>query len=263
VQPVAAPRPQATALSGGSRSRPGARSAAAGAEQAPAGRYGRRVPASTGEGPFDSWTGRAVSARPGHAPAGVPSEATILIASPGCWPQGSGDSTVAAWPRLRVILAAEPFGPQNHKLINTGILPARSGLQTIAELQAVVDSDTGILLTVDIYRCDVRARGGVLGRFQPPPFWFGQGGGGMARRLLMVQRLLGSAGLVGDDRIRLQRRFAAICDAMKMPGADAARSARRLDRLLADIAGNPLADQPVGRAGPKRSRPTSAGGARD
>jgi hypothetical protein len=221
------------------------------------------MPASTGEGPFDSWTGRAVSARPGHTPAGVPTEATILIASPGCWPQGSDDSTAAAWPGLRVILAAEPFGPQNHKLINTRILPARSRLQTIAELQAVVDSDTGILLTVDIYRCDVRARGEVLGRFQPPPFWFGQGGDGMARRLLMVQRLLGSADLVGDDRIRLQRRFAAICDAMKTPGADAARSARRLDRLLADIAGNPLADQSVGRAGPKRSRPASAGGARD
>ena len=263
MQPVAAPRPQARALACGSRSRPGARCAAAGAEQAPAGRYRRRMPASTGEGPFDSWTGRAVSARPGHAPAGVPSEATILIASPGCWPQGPDASMAAAWPGLRVILAAEPFGPQNHKLINTGILPARSRLQTIAELQAVVDSDTGILLTVDIYRCDVRARGGVLGRFQPPPFWFGQGGDGMARRLLMVQRLLGSADLVGDDRIRLQRRFAAICDAMKTPGADAARSARRLDRLLADIAGNPLADQPVGGAGPKRSRPASAGGARD
>jgi hypothetical protein len=68
---------------------------------------------------------------------------------------------------------------------------------------------------------------------------------------------------VGDDRIRLQRRFTAICDALKTPGADAARSARRLDRLLADIAGNPLADQPVGRAGPKRSRAASAGGARD
>ena len=225
MQPVAAPRPQARALAGGSRSRPGARSAAAGAEQAPAGRYRRRMPASTGEGPFDSWTGRAVSARPGHTPVGVPTEATILIASPGCWPQGSDDSTAAAWPGLRVILAAEPFGPQNHKLINTGILPARSRLQTIAELQAVVDSDTGILLTVDIYRCDVRARGEVLGRFQPPPFWFGQGGDGMARRLLMVQRLLGSADLVGDDRIRLQRRFAAICDALKTPGADAARGA--------------------------------------
>ena len=221
------------------------------------------MPASTGEDPFDSWTGRAVSARPGQARDGVPSEATILIASPGCWPQGSDASTAAGWPGLRVILAAEPFGPQSHKLINTGILPARARMQTIAELQAAVDSDPGILLTVDICRCDVRARGGVLGRFQPPPFWFGQGGDGMARRLLMVQRLLGSADLADEDRIGLQRRFAAICDALKAPGADAARSARRLDRLLADVAGNPLADRPSGRTGPMQSRSTLAGGGRD
>ena len=220
------------------------------------------MPASTGEGPFDSWTGRAVSARTGHALAGVPREATILIASPGCWPQ-QPDAGTAAWSGLRVILAAEPFGPRCYKLINTGILPARCRLQTIAGLQAVVDSDTGILLTVDIYRCDVRARGGVLGRFQPPPFWFGQGGDGMARRLLMVQRLLGSADVLNDDRIQFQRRFAAICDAMKAPGADAARSARRLDRLLADLAGNPLADRPPGRAGSKRGQSAVAGSDRD
>jgi hypothetical protein len=67
----------------------------------------------------------------------------------------------------------------------------------------------------------------------------------------MVQRLLGSADLAGEDRIGLQRRFAAICDAMKAPGADAARSARRLDRLLADVAGNPLADRPSDRTGAK------------
>jgi hypothetical protein len=247
----------------GSRLRRGTRSAAAGADQRPAWRYRRRMPASTGEGPFDSWTGRAISARPGHTRADVPRDATIVIASPGCWPHGADAGMAAAWPGLRVILAADPFGPQNHKLINTGILPVRSRVQTIAELQAVVDSDTGILLTVDIYRCDVRARGGVLGRFQPPPFWFGHGGDGMARRLLMVQRLLGSAELVDDDRIALQRRFAAICDAMKAPGADVARSARRLDRLLAEIAGNPLAEDHVARAGPKRSHSAPTGGEPD
>lgn len=79
----------------------------------------------------------------------------------------------------------------------------------------------------------------------------------------MVQRLLGSADLVGDDMMRLQRRFAAICDAMKAPGADAARSARRLERLLTEITGNPLADQPSGRAEPKQSRPAQVGGGRD
>lgn len=220
------------------------------------------MPASTGEDPFDSWTGRAVCARPGDSPTDVPAGATILIASPGCWPQGSG-AMAEAWPGLRVVLAAEPFGPRSHKLINTGILPARTRLQTIAELQAAVVYDAGILLTVDIYRCDVRARGGVVGQFQPPPFWFGQGGDGMARRLLMAQRLLGSAYLAGDDRIRLQRRFAAICDAMKAPGADAARGARRLDRLVADLAGNPLADRSAERGRRQRSRPDPAQGERD
>jgi hypothetical protein len=52
----------------------------------------------------------------------------------------------------------------------------------------------------------------------------------------MAQRLLGSAGLAHADRIRLQRRLAAICDAMKAEGADAARIAWRLDRLRTDIA---------------------------
>jgi 3-isopropylmalate dehydratase small subunit len=238
----------------------GTRDAAAGTDQVPAWRYRRQMPASTGEGPFDSWTGRAISARPGHAPADAPSGATILVASPGCWPQGSGATMALAWPGLRVVLSAEPFGLHSHKLINTGILPARIPPQTVAELQAAVDSDAGILLTVDIYRCDVRARGRVVGRFEPPPFWFGQGGDGMARRLLMVQRLLGSADLVGDNRSRFQRRFAAICDGMKAPGADAERSAWRLDRLLADLAGNPLADRPASRARPEQSGPPRAGG---
>ena len=58
----------------------------------------------------------------------------------------------------------------------------------------------------------------------------------MARRLHMAQRLLGSAALAGDARIRLQRRLVAICDALKAPGADVARSAWRLDLLLADLA---------------------------
>ena len=65
----------------------------------------------------------------------------------------------------------------------------------------------------------------------------GSGAETMAGRLLMAQRLLDSASLTGDVRMRLQRRLVAICDAMKAPGADAARSARRLDRLLAELAG--------------------------
>jgi hypothetical protein len=77
----------------------------------------------------------------------------------------------------------------------------------------------------------------------------------------MVQRLLGSADLSGDERIRLQRRFAAICDAMKAPGADAARSAWRLERFLADIAGNPVTDERSGSGWPERGEPPAAGAA--
>jgi len=51
----------------------------------------------------------------------------------------------------------------------------------------------------------------------------------------MVRRHLSSAELAGDARVRLPRRLAAICDAMKAAGAGAARIGRRLDSLLADI----------------------------
>jgi len=40
-----------------------------------------------------------------------------------------------------------------------------------------------------------------------------------------------------DDvvRARFQRRLTAICDALKAPGADTTRCARRLDLFLADL----------------------------
>jgi hypothetical protein len=103
---------------------------------------------------------------------------------------------------------------------------------------------------VDVGRGDVRARGELLARSEiglqagprpaddtdSGPDSLGRGGETMARRLLVAQRLLGSASLPGDARMRLQRRLAAICDAMKAPGADALRCARRLDRLLTELA---------------------------
>jgi hypothetical protein len=95
------------------------------------------------------------------------------------------------------------------------------------KLQEMVDSDPGVLLTVDIARRDVRARGEVVGRFELPPL-------DLAASLLLAGRLLG--GLHPADRSRLQRRFTAICDAMKAQGADEARIAWRLGRLVADIA---------------------------
>jgi hypothetical protein len=198
------------------------------------GGYGRQMPVSTGGRPFGSWTGRAVSVRRGHTPGEADGRATILIVGPGCWPLAS--LVIAAARGFKVLISAEPHDSGDHNPINTGILPVTLPAQTVAELQAMVDCDPGILLTVDIFRQDVRVRGDLVGRFEQPPFWPGQPADGMAARLLKAQRLLGSAGLSGDDRSRLQRRLAAICDAMKAQGADEARIAWRLDRLLADAA---------------------------
>jgi hypothetical protein len=59
--------------------------------------------------------------------------------------------------------------------------------------------------------------------------------GGLAGRLAAVQRTLAGPGLDDEVRARFQRRLTAICDAIKAPGADAGRCARRLDLLLADL----------------------------
>jgi hypothetical protein len=226
--------------------------------------------ASVREARFGSWTGRAVPARRGSAAPGTSGGATILIVGPDGWPP---PSTIMAAARagFRVILATGFASSGYYNLINTGILPVCLLPETVTELQAAVKSDPGILLTVDIYRQDVRARGGLVARIamgpdglphetesadypdrlpadQLPPFWSGHSADGMAGRLLMAQRLLGSAGLTGDARIRLQHRFAAICDALKSPGADPARCSWRLDQLLGDLAkydwAGPAADHP-------------------
>jgi hypothetical protein len=212
-------------------------------------RYGRWMPASTQGHPFGSWTGRAVSARCAPAAAGSRPGPTIMIVGPGSRPSASRLIGAAAR-GFKVVISGEPADSGGHNLIKSGILPVCMPLQTVAELQAMVDSDPGVLVTVDIFRCDVRARGEFVARFGLPPFWPGRPAEGMAASLLMAQRLLGSAGLTSGDRIRLQRRFAAICDAMKAQGADAARTAWRLDRLIADIA---TKCQP-GRAGPAQGQ---------
>jgi hypothetical protein len=127
-------------------------------------------------------------------------------------------------------------------------LPVYVDRETAAALQAEIESDPGILLTVDIERRGVRTRGGFVARIE-------MDGGleDMALRLRIAQRLLGSAALAGEARIRLQRRLVAICDALKVPGADVARGARRLDLLLTDLAltcqaGQAGADAPGGGA---------------
>jgi hypothetical protein len=188
-----------------------------------------------------SCTGRARSVRRG---GGVPADgstadgpgrptrsaATILVAGPDGGPSAERAIAAAAGRGLRVLISSGLDDFFRYSLIKAAILPVCVDRETAAALQVAVESDPGILLTVDFGRHEVRARGFVA-RFE-----IGGGTENMAERLRIAQRLLGSAALPGDVRIRLQRRLAAICDALKVPGADAARSARRLDLLLADLA---------------------------
>jgi hypothetical protein len=178
--------------------------------------------------PFDSCTGRAVSVRRDW-PAAT-GQATMLIAARQCWASAERVKAALAGHGFMVVISAALDESIHYNLIKTGIVPVCVAEENVTSLQHVVESDPGILLTVDIARRDVRARGRLVARFDM------DGADETAARLLMAQRLLGSCGLADDDRVRLQRRLVAIGDALKVPGADAARGAWRLDRLLADIA---------------------------
>jgi hypothetical protein len=188
--------------------------------------------------PFDSCTGRAISARDDQ-PVGA--RAMILIAGPHCWP--SAERAIAAVTKRGpwVVIAPELAEIVYFSLIKTGIVPVCLDPKSVVALQDAVESDPGILLTVDIDRREVRARTGLVARFDIA------GADEAGRRLLMARRLIGSCVLDDDARVRMQRRLVAIGDALKVPGADAARSAWRLDRLLSDIA--------------QAARPGRAGGA--
>jgi hypothetical protein len=178
--------------------------------------------------PFDSCTGRAVSVRRDW-PATL-GRATMLIAARQCWVSAERAKAALRGRGFMLVISPPLDEIVRYSLIKTGILLVCIAEESVAGLQDMVESDPGILLTVDIGRRDVRARGSLVARFDMG------GADQMAARLLMAQRLLGSCGLAGDDRVRLQHRLVAIGDALKVPGADAARGAWRLDRLLADIA---------------------------
>jgi hypothetical protein len=227
------------------------------------GRYRRSMTVSFGGSRFGSCSGRAVSIRCGDAatdPWNVTREAacdgaTILVVSPGCWSRPGLATALAAGHGFQVMISAEFNTIIHNKLISTSILPVSLDSETIAKVADTVESDPGIVLTVDVDRGDVRAGGVLLARFdihtEPDlPAAEPAGEGDMAGRLLMAQRLLGSASLPSDVRMRLQRRLVAICDAMKAPGADDVRSARRLDLLLTELTG-------TGRPG-RAQTPTSA-----
>ena len=213
--------------------------------------------ASIGGGPFGSCAGRAVSIRRCDAVSDLGTMlreagragATILIASPGSWSWPERATAIMARYGFRVAISAGFSEIDRQKLINAGILPVALPAETVAKLQDAVESDPGIVLTVDVDSGEVRAREELLARFEigpgpgPRPTQptdtsdiRGHGSEAMARQLLMAHRLLCSARLSGDVRMRLQRRLVAICNAMKAPGADAVRSARRLERLLTELA---------------------------
>jgi hypothetical protein len=177
---------------------------------------------------FDSCTGRAVSVRRDW-PVTI-GRATMLIAGRQCWVSPERAKAALTGRGLAVVISAVLDEIIRYNLIKTGIVPVCVTEESVASLQDMVESDPGILLTVDIGRRDVRARGSLAARFDMG------GADDMAARLLMAQRLLGSCRLADGDRVRLQRRLVAIGDALKVPGADAGRGAWRLDQLLADIA---------------------------
>jgi hypothetical protein len=178
--------------------------------------------------PFDSCTGRAVSVRRDW-PA-VIGRATMLIAARECLTSPERTKAALTGGGFMVVISPALDEIIRYNLIKTGIVSVCVAEESAASMQDIVQSDPGILLTVDIGRRDVRARGSVVARFDMA------GADEMAARLLMAHRLLGSSGLDGEERVRFQRRLVAIGDALKVPGADAARGAWRLDRLLADIA---------------------------
>jgi hypothetical protein len=214
----------------------------------PPARAADQIPLAPAGNGFASCTGRAIPARRGRAvpaagstvagstAAGWPGRApragaTILIVGPDGWPSAAGAIAAAARRGFRVLISSEFDDFLRYSLIKAAILPVCIDRETVAMLQAEVESDPGILLTVDIGRREVRARGGFLARFE-----MDGGFADLAERLRIAQRLLGSAALAGDSRIWLQRRLVAICDALKLPGGDVVRIARRLDLLLTDLA---------------------------
>jgi hypothetical protein len=56
----------------------------------------------------------------------------------------------------------------------------------------------------------------------------------LAAKLLAVQRLLSELDVDPDVQLRLHLRYMAICTSLKLPAADRARVASRLDQLTVD-----------------------------
>jgi hypothetical protein len=198
-----------------------------------------------------------------------------MIAGPGCWPSRKQAVAALTGCGCRAVISVELDDDVRNDLIDARILVIALSSETITKLLDTVDADPGIVLTVDARQGEVRARGELLARFEigqrsaqrrrepaSEPDRQAHGGGAIAGRLLMAQRLLGSASLPGDVRMRLQRRLVAISDAMKAPRADAARAARRLDRLLSDLVMISLPESGPARDGRAPTPPGATRGSR-
>ena len=121
----------------------------------PPARAADQIPLVPAGNAFASCTGRAVSARRGRP---VPA-AMILIVGPGGWPSAGRAIAAVTGRGLRVLISSELDDFLRYSLIKAAILPVRMDPETVATLQAEVESDPGILLTVDFGRREVRARG--------------------------------------------------------------------------------------------------------
>jgi hypothetical protein len=76
----------------------------------------------------------------------------------------------------------------------------------------------------------------------------------LAATLLAAQRFLSRLDVDPDVRIRLHLRYMAICTSLKMPAANRARGAERLERLIADArAAHPCHPGGLGNQDPSRA----------
>jgi 3-isopropylmalate/(R)-2-methylmalate dehydratase small subunit len=193
--------------------------------------------------PFITHTGRAMPLRRGGLGTGQISRdtgATILIAGPGCgigsWWPGAGREM--AGNGFRAMISARFDEILYNDMIQAGIVLAQLPANVVDGLLQTVEANPGILLSIDLRRREVRAGSRTCVVFaidECARQRLMAGRDALADRLQAAQRSLASRDLGAVQRSRLQRRLMAICDAIKVPGADMAHDARRLDKFLGDL----------------------------
>src|SRR5260370_32858534 len=120
-----------------------------------------------------SCTGHAISIRRGDAIPDLGNVlrgasrggATILIVGPSFWSAPARVIPLIARCGFRVVISAEFNHKAYDNLIKAGILAVCLAPVTMAKGQDTVESDPGIVLSVDVAGGELRARGGCLARF--------------------------------------------------------------------------------------------------